>query len=184
MVSLECRTLRRLTSTIWQLTDTLRTSGHYRHVFSFSRSSFRLILSSLRKKISVIVGNEISSANEQQGLGYAVLILVIIISPCIIFLVRNATLTIQIFSLSLAKKAQELKVEKKKADKLLFQMLPPTVAISLQQRKHVTAETFESVTVYFSDIADFLTLGSYSLHVNVCCRRHILTAKTILRVRE
>ena len=143
-----------------------------------------MILSSLRKKISVIVGNEISSANEQQGLGYAVLILVIIISPCIIFLVRNATLTIQIFSLSLAKKAQELKVEKKKADKLLFQMLPPTVAISLQQRKHVTAETFESVTVYFSDIADFLTLGGHSLHVNVCCRRRILTAKAILRVRE
>ena len=119
----------------------------------------RSILSSLRRKISGIVGNEISSANEQQGLGYAVLILVILISPCIIFLVRNATLTIQIFSLNLAKKAHELKVEKKKADKLLFQMLPPTVAISLQQRKHVTAETFESVTVYFSDIADFLSLG-------------------------
>ena len=50
-------------------------------------------------------------------------------------------------------------MEKKKADKLLFQMLPPTVAISLQQRKHVKAETFESVTVYFSDIADFLSLG-------------------------
>ena len=38
-------------------------------------------------------------------------------------------------------------------------MLPPTVAISLQQRKTVTAETYESVTVYFSDIADFLLLG-------------------------
>ena len=123
----------------------------------------RSILSNVRKKISGIVGSEVNSANEQQGLGYALLILVIIISPCIIFLVRNATLTIQIFSLNLAKKAHELKVEKKKADKLLFQMLPPTVAISLQQRKHVTAETFESVTVYFSDIADFLSLGLISL---------------------
>ncbi len=125
----------------------------------------------------MIVNNEIGSANEQQGLAYAVLILVLIISPCIIFLVRNATLTIQVFSLNLAKKAHELKVEKRKADKLLFQvieiisrtylfeyinnqkMLPPTVAISLQQRKTVTAETYESVTVYFSDIADFLLLG-------------------------
>ena len=135
-------------------------------------SQQRSILSNVRKKISGIVGSEINSANEQQGLGYAVLILVIIISPCIIFLVRNATLTIQIFSLNLAKKAHELKVEKKKADKLLFQMLPPTVAISLQQRKHVKAETFESVTVYFSDIADFLSLGlvsHHSLHLN--CRR-------------
>ncbi len=28
-------------------------------------------------------------------------------------------------------------------------MLPPTVAIALQQKKQVTAETYESVTVYF-----------------------------------
>ena len=90
------------------------------------------------------------------------------------FLVRNATVTIQVFALNLAKKAHELKVEKKKADKLLFQMLPPTVAISLQQRKHVTAETFESVTVYFSDIADFLSLGPVSHHHSLLyldCRR-------------
>ena len=84
--------------------------------------SSRSILKSLRERISIIVGNEIGSANEQQGLGYAVLILVLIISPCIIFLVRNATLTIQVFSLNLAKKAHELKVEKRKADKLLFQV--------------------------------------------------------------
>ena len=42
---------------------------------------------------------------------------------------------------------------------IYLKMLPPTVAISLQQRKTVTAETYESVTVYFSDIADFLLLG-------------------------
>ena len=28
-------------------------------------------------------------------------------------------------------------------------MLPPTVGIALQQKKQVTAETYESVTVYF-----------------------------------
>ena len=88
-----------------------------------TKSTIRSILKSLRERISVIVNNEIGSANEQQGLAYAVLILVLIISPCIIFLVRNATLTIQVFSLNLAKKAHELKVEKRKADKLLFQVI-------------------------------------------------------------
>ena len=62
---------------------------------------------------------------------------------------RNATVTIQVFALNLAKKAHELKVEKKKADKLLFMMLPPTVALSLQQKKKVNAESYESVTIYF-----------------------------------
>ena len=47
------------------------------------------------------------------------------------------------------------KVEKKKADKLLFQMLPPTVAMSLQQKKKVNAESYESVTIYFRKFTYF-----------------------------
>ena len=130
----------------------------------------------LQGRISQIVGNELNSANEQQGLGVAVLVLVLIISPVIIFLVRSATITIQVrgntvldslskvFSLNLARKAYELNMEKRRGDKLLFQvillpplkltissqMLPPTVAQALQLKKAVTAETFESVTVRHS----------------------------------
>ena len=50
----------------------------------------------MQGRISQIVGNELNSANEQQGLGVAVLVLVLIISPVIIFLVRSATITIQV----------------------------------------------------------------------------------------
>ena len=52
----------------------------------------------MQGRISQIVGNELNSANEQQGLGVAVLVLVLIISPVIIFLVRSATITIQVMS--------------------------------------------------------------------------------------
>ena len=84
---------------------------------------------------------------------------------------RNATVTIQVFALNLAKKAHELKVEKKKADKLLIQMLPPTVAMSLQQKKKVNAESFGSVTIYFRNFpficclfcSYFLVLSSHAL---------------------
>ena len=41
----------------------------------------------MQGRISQIVGNELNSANEQQGLGVAVLVLVLIISPVIICVV-------------------------------------------------------------------------------------------------
>ena len=96
----------------------------------------------MQGRISQIVGNELNSANEQQGLGVAVLVLVLIISPVIIFLVRSATITIQVsgirvlfdhalpqvFSLNLARKAYELNMEKRRGDKLLFQVLSPFVS--------------------------------------------------------
>ena len=44
-----------------------------------------------------IVKNELYAANQQQAFGIAVLLLVLVISPVIIFLVRNATVTIQVF---------------------------------------------------------------------------------------
>lgn len=118
----------------------------------------RVVIEGLRLRIKSIVVDELKAANQQQAFGIAILILVLIISPVIIFLVRNATITIQIFSLSLSKKALELKMEKRKADLLLFQMLPKHVAIEVQQKKKVVAERIESVTIYYSDIVDFIEM--------------------------
>ena len=69
--------------------------------------------------------------------------------------------------MNLAKKANDLETEKKRADKLLFQMLPPIVATSLQRNKKVEAETYESITVYFSNIVAFDELAAESTPLQV-----------------
>jgi guanylate cyclase 2D/E len=58
-------------------------------------------------------------------------------------------------------KAAELTFEKKRTDYLLFQMLPPSVAGALTNGQRVPAESFESVSVFFSDIVDFKQLATF-----------------------
>ena len=52
-------------------------------------------------------------------------------------------------------KCTEMNQEKKKSENLLYQMLPHSVADKLIAGQQVEAETFEEVTIYFSDIVGF-----------------------------
>lgn len=57
-------------------------------------------------------------------------------------------------------RTKELAEEKKKSDILLYRMLPRTVADKLKLGQGVEPETFESVTIFFSDVVSFTTLAS------------------------
>ncbi|KAI8745569.1 atrial natriuretic peptide receptor 1 [Biomphalaria glabrata] len=63
--------------------------------------------------------------------------------------------------------AQELQEEKNKSDLLLYQMLPATVADCLKRQIEVKPETFQSATVYFSDIQGFTELSSVSEPIEI-----------------
>jgi len=55
---------------------------------------------------------------------------------------------------------QELRVEREKSERLLLNILPRPIADRLKQRGGVIADSFESVTVMFADIADFTSLSA------------------------
>ncbi|KAK3753336.1 hypothetical protein QZH41_015271 [Actinostola sp. cb2023] len=79
-----------------------------------------------------------------------------------------------------SERTKELQDEKKKTDELLFRMLPNailmmflsihfsrSVAEELKRGHQVTAETFEMVTIFFSDIVGFTKLASDSTPLQV-----------------
>ncbi|XP_066996175.2 uncharacterized protein [Anabrus simplex] len=121
----------------------------------------------LRVSIRDYVNSSLLDASHKEAYGIAILVLVLVVSPIIIILVRNAVATIQMYSANLAQKAKELKKEKRKSDTLLFQMLPPSVAQQLKHTQQVPAEFYAAVTVYFSDIVGFTEIAAVSTPLEV-----------------
>ncbi|VDM64877.1 unnamed protein product [Angiostrongylus costaricensis] len=72
----------------------------------------------------------------------------------------------------LVERTKELMQEEKKSDVLLYRMLPKEVAEKLKLGQSVEPETFDSVTVSFSDVVSFTKIAAKCNPLQVCHRFH------------
>ncbi|XP_061665955.1 guanylate cyclase soluble subunit beta-2 [Syngnathoides biaculeatus] len=104
----------------------------------------------------------LASRSVSSGLSMKISLLAIacLIYPVVMFSFKQMTEWIQNYALSLTEKTEDLRRQRKLAEDLLHQMLPKSVAKQLRRQKHVEAESYEKVTIFFSDIVGFTSISA------------------------
>lgn len=90
----------------------------------------------------------------------AFLMFTLLLVPFLVISVYRMTGSIQNYAFKLGQTTLELQEEKRRADTLLYQMFPHSVAEMLKKKQQVPAEHFRSVTIFFSDIVNFTEMCS------------------------
>ncbi|CAH2320527.1 receptor-type guanylate cyclase gcy-22-like [Pelobates cultripes] len=80
--------------------------------------------------------------------------------PIVLVSFKQMTEWIQNYATSLRERTEDLKKERRLAEDLLHQMLPKTVAKQLRKHKKVEAESYDQVTIFFSDIVGFTAISA------------------------
>ncbi|KAL7399426.1 hypothetical protein ABVT39_024136 [Epinephelus coioides] len=104
----------------------------------------------------------LASRSMSSGLSMRVCLLAMacLIYPVVMFSFKQMTEWIHDYAQSLKEKTEDLKRQRQLAEDLLHQMLPKSVAKQLRQHKHVEAESYEKVTIFFSDIVGFTSISA------------------------
>ncbi|XP_013880213.1 uncharacterized protein LOC106529357 [Austrofundulus limnaeus] len=104
--------------------------------------------------------SESRSMASSLSMRICLLALACLIYPAVMFSFKQMTEWIQNYAWKLKEKTKDLKHQRQLAEDLLHQMLPKSVAKQLRKHKHVEAESYDRVTIFFSDIVGFTSISA------------------------
>jgi len=117
------------------------------------------VLDMLIDSVNSLTADKLHESFMKQMWGVATLCLVIIICPLLGLLSKNAIASIQIFALSVEKKSNDMKKQKRKQEKLVLKMLPKAIVQRVMSGE-TAAETFDQATLYFSSVDGFVNVST------------------------
>jgi len=113
------------------------------------------VLNMLIFSVKQLAADRLHESFIAQVWGVSTLCVVLIICPLLAVLSKNAIGSIQIFALSVERKSEDMRKQKKKQEKLIYKMLPKIIVERVLQGGEQVAETFDQATLYFSSVDGF-----------------------------
>ena len=129
-------------------------------VMTIYLNSLKCVQENAGKSLRVQLGKQKDQNESDLARRLAFLLFTLLLVPFLVISVYRMTGSIQNYAFKLGQTTLELQEEKRRADTLLYQMFPHSVAEMLKKKQQVPAEHFRSVTIFFSDIVNFTEMCS------------------------
>ncbi|XP_055327160.1 uncharacterized protein LOC129580592 [Paramacrobiotus metropolitanus] len=134
-------------------------------------TNFQNILYDIETNLTASITNNLSTAVNDSNISLWIQIFVVIVAailfPSVIILLNHITSQIHGFAQILQTKNEEVMREKKRTETVLNQLMPRQIAEKIKMGQPIYPESFDQVTIFFSDIVSFTDLSAASTPLQV-----------------